>query len=304
MSASAARLSVVIATHDASAVIERCLSALHAQTTPELPEIIVADSSTDGTDAIVRARFPTVRLLHVDEPLTVPRLRARGIAVASGEVIAILDPYAIADRQWAEALLAEHAVRPSPIIGGTVDLYDADGQGPLAWARYINEYGMFMPPMVAGAMDILAGSNLSYKRAALLDNAKFQPDAFWKTFVNESAEAAGSPLWLASSVRVALLKPIDFRDYFRTRFDHGRCYAGMRVTGRSRVEKWLRAASAPLLPWVLLGRTGRRYYAKKRHREKLLTTLPFQLALFGNWALGELVGYLGGPGESCQKLFY
>ncbi len=298
------KLSVVIAAHNASAVIETCLSALQAQRVPDLPEIIVADSSTDGTDTIVRTRFPSVKLLHFDEALTVPQLRARGIAVASGEVIAILDPYSIADHQWAEALIAEHAARSSPIIGGTVDLYDADHQSYLSWAQYINEYGMFMPPMGAGASEILAGSNVSYKRASLLNNAKYQHDEFWKTFVNESAEAAGSALWLTPEVRIALKKPIAFSDYFRTRFDHGRCYAGMRIAGRSRVEKWLRAASAPLLPFVLLGRTGLRYWSKKRHREKLLTTLPWQLLLFGNWALGEMIGYLCGPGKSCRRLFY
>jgi len=161
-----------------------------------------------------------------------------------------------------------------------------------------------MPPMRAGAMDILPGSNLSYKRDVLMSNAKFQPDEFWKTFVNESAEAAGSTLWLAPSVEIALKKPIAFRDYFRTRFDHGRCYAGMRVAGRSRFERWLRAATAPLLPWLLLWRTGARYWSKRRHREKLLTTFPLQLLLFGNWSLGELIGYTRGPGQSCRRLFY
>lgn len=299
-----AELSVVIAAHNASATIEECLAALQAQSGSEIHEIIVADSSTDGTDTIVRRRFPTVRLLHFAEELTLPELRARGIQVASGDLIAILDPYSIADRHWAEALIAEHEARSSPIIGGTVDLYQADCQGQLSWAQYINEYGMFMPPMGAGAMDILAGSNVSYKRSALLSNPKFQRDEFWKTFVNESAEAAGSALWLAPGVGIALKKPIPFRDYLRTRFDHGRCYAGMRVAHRSRVERWSRAASAPLLPFVLLWRTGARYWSKGRHREKLLTTLPLQLLLFGNWALGELVGYLRGPGKSCRRLFY
>ncbi|MGH2460606.1 MAG: glycosyltransferase [Chloroflexota bacterium] len=299
-----AELSVVIAAHDASSAIEECLAALLAQRSSAIHEIIVADSSTDGTEVIVRGRFPTVRLLHFAEALTLPELRARGIQAASGDLIAILDPYSIADRHWAEALIAEHEARSNPIIGGTVDLSDADGQGLLAWARYINEYGMFMPPMGAGPMDILPGSNLSYKRVALLSNAKFRRDEFWKTFVNESAEAAGAALWLAPSVAVALKKPIPFRDYFRTRFDHGRCYAGMRVAGHSWVEKWLRSASAPLLPFVLLWRTGRRYWSKKHHRGKLLTTLPLQLLLFGNWALGELVGYLRGPGKSCKRLFY
>lgn len=297
-------LSVVIATHNASIVIDQCLAALQTQDSPNLHEVIVADSSTDGTDQIVRARFPAVKLLHFSEALTLPQLRARGIAVASGDVIAILDPYSIADRRWSEAVIAAHQVRSNLIIGGTVDLYAADRQRHLAWAQYINEYGMFMSPAPEGTASILPGSNISYKRAALVDNPSFQDGEFWKTFVNESVDAAGSALWLAPNVKVALKKPVPFWNYFRTRFDHGRCYAAMRVAHRSRAERWLRAACGPWLPFILLWRTGHRYWSKQHHREKLLWTLPLQLLLFANWALGEMIGYACGPGESCTKLFY
>lgn len=296
-------LSVVIATHNASAVIAECLAALMAQRTAVV-EIIAADSSTDGTDRIVRERFPTVTLLHFDEALSLPRLRARGIQAARGEVVAILDPYSIADRGWSEAVIAEHRSRPNVVIGGTVDLDGPKTQGYRAWAQYINEYGMFMPPMPEGALELLAGSNVSYKRAALMDGVALEDDEFWKTFVNERVDAGGSALWLAPEVRIALKKPIPFDDFFRTRFDHGRCYAGMRVAGKSWRERWFRAATAPLLPFILLWRTGSRYWSKGRHRDKLVLTLPLQLLLFGNWALGELIGYLFGPGTCCKRLFY
>jgi hypothetical protein len=297
-------LSVVIATHNASDVVATCLAALEAQCSPNLREIIVADSSQDGTDAIVRTHFPEVTLLHFPEALSLPQLRAHGIAAATGAVIAIIDPYSIVEPRWADEVVAAHQRRPNLAIGGTVDLHDADRQRVLAWAQYINEYGMFMPPASEGEVGILPGSNISYKRAALEGDEALAAGAFWKTFANERVAHAGSGLWLSPRIRVALNKPIAFADFFRTRFDHGRCYAAMRVAQRSHAERWLRAVSSPALPIVLLWRTGSRYWAKRHRRDKLLLTLPVQLLLFASWSWGEFVGYVAGPGTSCARLFY
>ena len=293
-------LSVVIAAHNAASVIAQCLSALQYQSVA-VDEIILADSSTDGTDEIVRANFPRVNLVHFAEPLTLPQLRGRGIVLTHGDVIAILDPFSVADVDWAKELIAAHQARANLVIGGVVDLYDAPHQDLLTWAKYINEYGMFMPPMNEGEIEILPGSNVSYKRRALFADDKPRFTEFWKTFVNWDAETS---LWLAPRMRASLRKPIPFRDFLRTRFDHGRCFAGMRVANESQGKKILRAVTSPVLPAIFLWRWGKRYWSKKRYRAKFLLTAPLQLLLFGNWAFGEFVGYVAGTGDSCRKLFY
>jgi hypothetical protein len=108
-------LSIVMATHNASAVIARSLGALFEQTGIEGVEVIIADSSTDGTGSIAQ-RFPGLRLLHFDEALTVPELRGRGIAAAGGSVIAILDPFAIVAELDREVIAAHNVT--DLIIGG------------------------------------------------------------------------------------------------------------------------------------------------------------------------------------------
>jgi glycosyltransferase involved in cell wall biosynthesis len=295
---------VVIASHNAKPVIAVCLSALASQLDPQLDEIIVADSSDDGTEKAAREALPGLRLLHFDAPLTLPQLRGHGIAAAGGEIIAILDPYSIASPGWSAALLQAHREHPHPVIGGTVDLYDEERQGLLAWAQYINEYGMFMSPAATGEIEILPGSNISYKRSVLFDGPAPRFTEFWKTFVNWEAETAGLRLWLAPAVHVRLWKPIPFGDFLRTRRDHGRCFGALRSQHATRFERLLRAASTPLLPWLFLQRWGRRYLARKRRRREFLLTLPLQLLLFAQWALGEFAGYCFGPSRSCQNLFY
>lgn len=294
----------MIATHDAEQVIATCLTALAQQVDPLLDEIIIADSSHDRTPDVVKAVLPTGRLIHFDEPLTVPQLRGHGIGRSRGGIIAILDPYSIVSSGWVDAVLKAHRERPNPVIGGTVDLYNENTQGLFVWAQYINEYGMFMSPATEGEIEILPGSNISYKRHVLFDGTTPLYPEFWKTFINWDTETTGFALWLAPAIQVCLWKPIPFADFLRTRRDHGRCFAAMRNQQLTRVARLLRGLSTPLLPWVFLLRWGRRYWTRNRRRREFLLTLPLQFLLFGLWALGEFDGYFFGSNRSCQKLFY
>jgi hypothetical protein len=298
-------LSVVIASHDAETVIDACLQALAVQRAHADIEVIVADSSTDRTPELVRDRFGWVRLLHTGEPLAVPALRGRGIAAARGEVIAIIDPFSIVTGDWAAAVVRSHKLRPHPVVGGAVELHGADRASYADWALYLNEYGLFMPPVIEGETWIVPGSNLSYKRAALFD-AEDRPryPVFWKTYVNWELEGASSALWLDPAIRVELNKPIPFGDYLSTRYAHGRCFGGMRVAGAPASTRLLRAASTVVVPFVLLWRWTAGFWPKRRRRLRYALSLPAQLALFGVWAWGEAWGYLRGPRSCCEQLFY
>lgn len=299
------QLSVIIAAHDAGPPLEQCLSAVVPQAARSSAEIIVAESSSDGTADLIRNRFPTVRLLRFPGSWTLPRLRAQGIAAASGDIIAILDPFSIVDQTWLDEVVRAHEARPNLAIGGAVEPHNPDDQDFWSWTTYINEYGMFMLPLSPGETDMLPGSNVSYKRAALFDDQQRPKySIFWKTFVNWELQAAGSPLWLEPSIVVRLHKPIPFWDFFRTRYHHGRCFAGMRQRTGGAGERWLRALSFPVLPPLLLWRWGKVYARKRRYQSKLVLSAPFQLLLFASWAWGECAGYSRGTGSSCGELFY
>jgi glycosyltransferase involved in cell wall biosynthesis len=298
-------LTVVIASRNAPGPLAACLSALEPQACGRAAlQVIVADSSTDGTAQLVGERYPWVRLLQFDEPLTVPELRGRAIAAADSSIIAVLDPYSVPAPDWAERVLAAHATHAYLVIGGAVDLHEPESRRYAAWALYFNEYGLFMPPVVEGETWIVAGSNVSYKRAALFDGLTPRYPVFWKTFANEDAEAAGSPLWLDPGIVVSLNKPIPTADYLRTRYHHGRCFASMRVAGRPAFERLGRFLTAPLLPLILVARWSRGILPKRRHRLRFIATLPLQVAFFSSWAWGELCGYALGAGHACRRLHY
>jgi hypothetical protein len=77
----------------------------------------------------------------------------------------------------------------------------------------------------------------------------------------------------------------------------------MRVEGASAATRAYRMATTPLLPLVLMWRWGR-FFCRTKYWRKFFCTLPLQFLLFGNWALGEFVGYFRGRGHSCESLFY
>lgn len=297
-------LSIIIAAHNAAHVIGVCLTALYKQNYIRDVEIIVADSSTDNTDQIVSKRFPEVKLLHFSEPLTIPRLRGYAIAEAQGEVIALIDPFSVVDNQWCSELIKIHKERPEFVIGGAVELYEPEQAGLVSWANYINEYGRFILPLEAGVVNILPGSNISYKRHALPDPELLRDKGFWKAFVNQDLESANNSLWLTPSVRVFLNKPLSFIEFFHSRYFHGRCYAAMRVAGRPGLIRFCRAMTTPILPMLFLWRLGRSYWPKQRYRKQFILVLPLIFMLDLSWSWGELCGYLRGQGRSCQQLFY
>lgn len=298
------RLSIVIASHNASGVIDPCLKALEHQVRTQPMEVIVADSSTDGTADRIASNFPWVRLIRFDRPQSVPVLRGRAIAGARGDVIAVLDPYSVAAPDWAQRVLEAHARQHHLVIGGAVGLYRPESRSWADRVLYFNEYGLFMPPIRAGESWIVPGSNVSYKRQALFDGDRPRYPVFWKTFANWDAEGQGSPLWLADDVRVDLNKPIPLHDYLRTRYDHGRCFAGMRSRNSGPGERVWRMATSPLIPLLLAWRWTRGFWPKRRSRFEYLLTLPAQLMLFTVWACGEASGYACGSGRCCDRLYY
>ncbi len=297
-------LSVVIAAHNAAGVIGECLLALEQQSGSPSFEVIVADSSSDATPVITRERFPWVRLLHFDEPLTVPELRGQGVAAARGAVIAILDPFSVTAPDWASNVLNAHARHDHSVIGGSIDLYQSGSASYASWSLYLHEYGLFMSPTVRGSTWILPGTNLSYKRTALFDGGTPRYPVFWKTRVNWAIQSGGAPLWIEPDIRVETNKPIPFAEFLRTRYHHGRCFAGTRAATESVMHRATRTASAPVVPLLLLWRLTIGIWPKGRRRWRFASTLPAQFALFTVWAWGEACGYLRGTGSSCGHIYY
>jgi glycosyltransferase involved in cell wall biosynthesis len=113
--------SVVIPCHNAAKTLERCLSAVYAQTALPIEVIVVDDASTDATAAIA-AGFPC-RTITVDPNRGPAAARNLGAARAVGEVLFFLD----ADIELRpDALARADAALAAPGVGLVQGVYAAE----------------------------------------------------------------------------------------------------------------------------------------------------------------------------------
>jgi glycosyltransferase involved in cell wall biosynthesis len=99
------KASIIIAAKDAEDFIHTALASALAQTMPDLEVIVIDDGSSDGTGNVARrfqALDPRVVLLQNARSMGVSAARNRGLEIARGDWIAILD----ADDEYATDRLA------------------------------------------------------------------------------------------------------------------------------------------------------------------------------------------------------
>lgn len=111
-------ISVVVPCYNGARTIGRCLESLVSQQTAVTYEVIVVDSSTDQTPAIVESFAPRVRLVRSAERLLPGPARNRGIAEARGDIVALTDADCVAEPDWIENIHAAH--RRADAVGGRI----------------------------------------------------------------------------------------------------------------------------------------------------------------------------------------
>lgn len=105
-------LSVIVVNWNLIDDLRACLRSLHAQTERELDVIVVDNGSTDGSADMVAAEFPEFRLLRETENLGFAEGCNRGVKASVGPWVAMLNNDAVAESDWAAALVAAAAAVP------------------------------------------------------------------------------------------------------------------------------------------------------------------------------------------------
>jgi N-acetylglucosaminyl-diphospho-decaprenol L-rhamnosyltransferase len=119
----AARLSVVIPTHDTRELTLRCLASLGKAMTSGVEVVLVDDGSVDDTGGAVRDRFPTVLVLRHEAALGFTVSANDGLRRAGGDVFLLLNSDTEADEQALPHL---------------VEAFDADPRLGVASPRLLN----------------------------------------------------------------------------------------------------------------------------------------------------------------------
>lgn len=290
----AVEISIAVAAHHDAAALARCLAALdrEAAANPSVEiEIVVASALPAAQTAGRIARRAGMVWIEAGAGASVPELRAAGLRVARGELVALLEDHLRPRPGWLAALRRAHRDAPERLaIGGAVD--PGGGDRPIDRAAYFCEYGWHMSPLRRGEVQLLTGANVSYKRAAVELFRSLAPA--WETEWHRALRAAGHALAAEPDMIVEHDRRFSAWDFARERVRYGRGYARERSKGMAPAERVARAASAPLLPFVLTARLGASVLAKRRERRSFVRSIAWTFVFFAAWAAGEAQGYLRG----------
>jgi Glycosyl transferase family 2 len=293
------RLSVVLATGHPWPEAERTLRALLATDEAVDLELLLCDGS-DGPDPGQMLRDDRLTVIRARGE-SVFSLRARGLAAARGEVVAITEDHCIPDPDWAAELIEAHARHPdAAAIAGAV----ANGatESSWDWANFLMTFAEHMPPIDERAA----------RRAPSVANGSFKRSSV-------AIPRAPAPGWLELETMPALVSggrvvrdggPLVTHDQshggpratLAAHFHNGRASAGLRVDrpglGAIRAE----ARRLAGLPGQLIGELQDALRARPpltgaaAHGARLASLLAIA------HVAGELIGLLAGPGSSPDRL--
>src|SRR2546430_15616069 len=113
-------VSVIIITRNRPALLQHCLAHVLAQPYPH-KEIIVVDSSSNDESERVVTQYPEVISVRLyGQRNNMPQARNKGLAAASGEIIAFIDDDAMVQSGWLDALLAAYLDETVGAVGGRI----------------------------------------------------------------------------------------------------------------------------------------------------------------------------------------
>ena len=117
-------LSIVIVTYNSRIPVERCLASLERHPASASAETIVVDNaSSDGAAAMVRERFPGVRVIANAQNRGYSRGVNQGIRSSAGRLILILNPDIVVGEGSIDRLTAFMADHPDTGIAGAKLVY-------------------------------------------------------------------------------------------------------------------------------------------------------------------------------------
>jgi hypothetical protein len=284
-------VSIVIPVRLAQATIESTLDAAIAQAREAGGEVVAAiwreDPSFEIVQSVASRERDILRIVVSEQRTAVPQLRRDGVRTARAPWIVITEDHCLFPPQWLKGLLATEG----DVRGGGVE----NGRRCYAgWAQYFARYNAFMPPVPGGPTKFLPGNNACYPRA-LLDSVSID-QGFWEAELNHELLARGARFVANPSLTVEQRQQRGWFEFAVLRFHHGRCYGGRR--GGSRLRSLLRT---PFIPAILAWRNMRAIVDKRYHIGWFILSSPLLACYILAWSLGETVGYLAGPGDSCTK---
>jgi glycosyltransferase involved in cell wall biosynthesis len=209
----AMRISVVIPHLNQPEMLARCLASLAAGQR-QADEIIVVDNGSATLPTTVCAAHPGVILLQEQTPGPGPA-RNKGVAAATGDILAFIDADCLAAPDWLSAAAQMMADLTATILGGDVRIAYADPSRLTMLEAYESIYAYRMDRYIARE-GFTGTGNLVVRRAVLDDVGAFAgigvaEDRDW----GRRATAKGYRIRYVAGMKVYHPARTHFSDLFR-----------------------------------------------------------------------------------------
>ena len=286
--------SVIIASYNARTTIEACLRALERQPMAASFEVIVVDSSTDGTGEFVEAHFPHVKVYRFQQRKFPGDARNIGISKAMGRIIAVTDADCQPDRSWIEQIIKAHDL-PYPAIGGAIA--NANPASPVGWAAYFCEFSQWMPGTLPTWMDDAPAANISYKKDVFDRYGTFVEGTYCSdTEFHWRLRENGHRVRFDPLIRVAHRNIDHLARFLKHEAYHGRSFARVRIRaqGFSWLKRLVYVALLPLIPLRLFLKVALCNFRSRVYLAQFVKSSPLVLLGLVCWSVGEGVGYATG----------
>lgn len=306
------RLSVVVAIvsdttgSPDTAHLEPCLKALDRLPSDVSTEIVVPFYPAVKGIAALKDRYPRVNFVEVTDLKTYTgrsgnrehhdELRARGLAQARGEIVALIEDHGIVTPDWSTRLLAAHA-GASAAVGGAIE----NGiDRPLNWAVYFCDFLRYQNPLPEGETAIVSDANVAYKRIPLESVRPIWQEIFHESSVTAALRSKGQQIVLApAAVLHQHRMGLTVRSALKERYVWGRSYAATRARLARPAQRAFWAFFSPALPVLMMARMTLMAWKKRRTFGAFLKAMPLTSALAVSWSCGEWVGYVTGRANSA-----
>ena len=284
------KISVIIPSYNSSETIVGCLECVKNQNVTETYEVIVVDSSSDGTEKIISTKFPNFNLIHLHDKTIPAKARNIGAEKAAGEILAFTDSDCLVDKNWLQNIL-KNMDSGHHIIGGGV--VNGRPENFISRAEYFIEFREFSIELPKRPIRFVPTCNFAIKKEIFenvggFPNVRASEDTLFAFKLLEH----GNIVIFDPEVKIKHLNRTKWRPYLKNQFLLGKYAAIVRKMVPMTGARFIKIPYAfPILPFVRTLRTVQ--FIFRSPVRKAFPQLVDFLSIYPIFLLGAIVWSYG-----------
>lgn len=278
--------SIVIPAYRGRSTIGECIESLLVAAGGRQVEILVVESSQDGTVEWVRGTYPQVRVIASQSQLSAGGARNRGVEESEGERIYFVDQDCVVPSDWMQRLSERLEQEGVGIAGGAIGFRNWSNLS--GSAVFFLEFLYHFPSRIGFStnQNFLLGCNLACRRE-VFETVRFPEQTLAEDVLFSSrVQRAGWKVVYDPGIVVLHWNRSGWGEFFRYNAKMGRASANAQCSMRPKGSEFI--FKFPILiffsPAKILPKIAYSLFGQWRYFFRFLLVSP--MCLLGNWVWG------------------